>query len=62
MIRTNDPIQDFLNYDYEQYIKEISRPVCCECGDYITDEYLWDFHGMYYCEKCMRDHRERIDD
>lgn len=62
MIRTDDPIRDFNQYDTEEYLKTKSLPICCDCGNTILGEYYWDFHGYYYCEDCVREHRERIDD
>ena len=35
-----------------------SLPKCCECGEPIQDEYLYNFHGDYYCEECMNDFKE----
>ena len=41
--------------------KEIKRPVCNDCGNPIMGEYLWEFHGLYYCEDCLDNHKESID-
>ena len=62
MIRTDDPLRDFNRWEDEQYLWELSRPVCFDCGNPITGEYKWVFHGQDYCEDCVRDHRERIDE
>ena len=62
MIRTDDPIADFLTHDYEEHIKELSRPVCCECDRSITDNVYYDFYGMIYCERCAREHRVVLDE
>ena len=62
MIRTDDPLRDFNRYEAEQFLWEQSRPICDDCGDHITDEYMWEFHGFHYCENCVRNHRERIED
>ena len=45
----------------EQFFKEIKRPVCNDCGNPIMGEYLWEFHGLYYCEDCLDNHKESID-
>lgn len=62
MIFTNDPLRDFRTYMSEEYLYEQSRPICSECGEHIMSDYLWDFHGMIYCEDCVREHREYIED
>lgn len=62
MFWTDDPLKDFNRCEAERYLWEQSRPLCFDCGDPITGEYLWEFHGYYYCEDCVRNHRERIDD
>lgn len=62
MIWTDDPLRDFDRYESERFLWEQSRPVCTDCGDPITDEYMYEFHGQYYCENCNQDHRIRIDD
>jgi len=61
MIRTDDPLGDFNRYEAEQFLWEMSRPVCSDCGEHITGDYLWEFHGLIYCEDCVDRHKERID-
>lgn len=62
MIRTDDPLRDYMRWEDEEYLKELARPICCECGEHILGEYVWDFHGCYYCESCVNDHKILIDD
>lgn len=62
IIRSDDPIRDYDRWEYQNALWERSRPICEDCGDPITEEYMWDFHGKKYCEKCVRDHREYIED
>ena len=38
-----------------------SRPKCCECGEPIQDEKLYNIHGDLYCEDCINDFREDTD-
>lgn len=52
--RSDDPGADFDRYDRDRAEAEASRPVCCECGDPIWDEYLWDIGGDLYCEECAQ--------
>lgn len=62
MFNTDDPLRDFQRWQDEEYLWEMSRPICDDCGEHITDEYMWEFHGLHYCENCVRNHRERIED
>lgn len=62
MIWSDDPIKDFSRWDYEQYIQEQSCPVCNDCGDPITGEKYWEFHGIYYCENCVGEHSHYLDE
>ena len=62
MILTDDPLRDFDRYQMEQYLWEQSRPICHDCGEHITGEYLWEFDGNYYCESCVRERRQDVDD
>ena len=36
-------------------------PKCCECGEPIHDEKLYNIHGELYCEDCMWGFRERTE-
>lgn len=35
-----------------------SLPKCCDCGEPIQDDYLYDICGDIYCEECIRNFRE----
>lgn len=59
---SDDPIRDYSNWDYTQYLREKSCPVCNDCGDPITAENYWEFHGAYYCENCVREHKYYTED
>lgn len=38
-------------------------PKCAECGERITDEYLFDIEGVLYHEKCANDNfRKDVED
>ena len=38
-------------------------PECCECGEKIQDEYLFEINDEYICERCMEsNHRKCVDD
>ena len=62
MMLSDDPIRDFANWDYEQLLKEQTCPVCNDCGDPITDDKYWEFHGLYYCERCVQEHSHYTED
>lgn len=62
MIYTDDPLRDFERWEDEQYLWEQNRPICCECGEHITDEVMWEFEGKNYCERCVNDHKQYIID
>ena len=62
MILTDDPL-----YDYESYDKLCrkfldKRPICCQCGEHIQDEYGYDFNGDWYCENCINTWRKWINE
>ena len=59
---SDNPIKDYDNWDYEQQLKEAACPVCNDCGDPITGEKYWEFHGLYYCEGCVNEHSHYLDE
>lgn len=62
MLRSDDPIRDYSRWETEQYLWEMTRPICDDCGDPILGEYMWEFHGFHYCENCVNNHREYIEE
>lgn len=42
-------------HEAEQAEKELKCPICCECGEYITDEHYFDLNGEYFCQECLED-------
>lgn len=62
MIRSDDPARDYSRLDYEQYKYEQQCPVCNDCGDPITAEKYWEFHGIYYCEQCVGEHGHYVEE
>lgn len=40
-------------YEAEQEEEAEKLPECCECGERIDGEYLYDIDGDLYCEECM---------
>jgi ribosomal protein L34E len=58
---TSDPVADFANYDREQAKRLAKLPKCDRCRKPIQDEYLFDFYGDVYCERCaMRLFRREV--
>jgi formylmethanofuran dehydrogenase subunit E len=55
MSYSNDLLSDFARYDAEQEREAKRLPVCCECGEHIQDEYLYDIDGDLYCGDCMEE-------
>lgn len=62
MIITDNPVNDFLQFDNEQYMDLKKRPICCSCGQHIQEEYGYVIGNDWYCEKCLEDFKEYIDD
>lgn len=52
-------IPDSLDLFFAHQAKQeqgLSRcPRCCNCGEHITDDYLYDIDGDLYCEDCLDD-------
>ena len=44
----------FVEYDLEQEEESKKLPKCCECGERIDDDYLFDIEGDLYCEECIK--------
>lgn len=36
-----------------------SRPVCCECGEHIQEEKLYDIDGDLVCDNCLRNYMDK---
>ena len=62
MFNTDDPLSDFRRKEAEEFLWLQSRPICFECGDPIVEDFLYEFNGYCYCERCVENHKERIDD
>lgn len=60
---TDDPERDFDAWDFEQ--TEILKllPKCKECGEYIQDDFCYEFDGSPICEECMEiNHKKYTED
>ena len=59
-IQTGDPLHDFNSWDEENGKWLQKRPKCCECGEHIQDDYLYQIREEVYCEKCIEGFRKYI--
>ena len=62
MYRTDDPIADFIRYDYEEQKWLAIRPICSVCGEPITTDTAYRFDSELICEDCMCEHRIYIEE
>ena len=52
----------FVAHDREQTEWLESQPTCCECGEHIQDDFLYDIEGDLYCEECLEKLFKRLTD
>lgn len=38
------------------------RPLCCKCDEHIQQEYAVKIDGKWYCDECLDDMREEIEE
>lgn len=62
MLWSDDPIRDFLRWDFERerQMEELRKkaPCCRECGENVLDcDFVYDIDGDYICENCMENKR-----
>ncbi len=57
-----DNFKLFQIHEDEQEEKASKCPVCCECGETITDDFYYMFDGEIYCEGCLEGHRFTVCD
>lgn len=56
---TDDPIADFATHDFDQQ-KALERlPLCCICGEPITDEYAYMLMNDWYHKDCFEQEYEK---
>lgn len=53
---TDNPVKDAENYAEEMEDRVSELPVCCECGEHITDDWYYEFGDEIYCPDCNRKH------
>lgn len=59
VLRTEDPVADFLRHDEEQNRWLESLPECADCGEPIQDEHCYEINDEYICPRCMEDLHRR---
>lgn len=48
--------------EIELELQRVRRPVCEDCGEHIQDETAFLINGCWFCEKCMDNYREIVED
>ena len=49
-------------HDIAMERRRARRPVCEECGEHIQEETAFLIRGEWFCEKCMDNFRELVED
>ena len=59
---TDNPLRDFERHfnEQEQWLKR--RPICRECKSYIQDERALRLGNKWYCERCVDENMEYIEE
>ena len=47
------PLKEFDNREHKFYVWLKKRPICCECGEHISDEYGYKIDNNWYCKICI---------
>lgn len=56
----SDDIDHYLR-DYDHQIE--TSPVCCECGQHITDsDFFYNIHDEIWCEQCIENCKMAMED
>ena len=49
-------------HDIKQERRRMRRPVCEECGRHIQDETAFLIRGEWFCQECMDNFEELVED
>ena len=60
--KTDNPLQDYYNFETQQEKALQKLPLCNECGEHIQDDYCYVINDEVICEDCMSNYRKPIDD
>lgn len=60
VLRTEDPVADFLRHDEEQNRWLESLPECEDCGEPIQDEEAYYINGGWICLDCMDSYKRDV--
>ena len=59
MIRTDDPIRDYMAYDSEQEARRDRLPVCAYCDNPIEDDHYFLINDEVICSECLESYFRR---
>jgi formylmethanofuran dehydrogenase subunit E len=57
-----DNYSEWARHDAEQEAALKLLPVCCECGEHIQAETLFEINDEIICEECMEQFRKYTED
>ena len=59
MMWTDDPLGDFDRWDAEQEREREKLPICCECGERIETDVLYEINDCFICEECLENNHKK---
>ena len=62
MYYSDNPIADAERYSADREERLRRLPICCECKEHIQQEKAVCISGDWYCDDCLDDMREEIED
>lgn len=63
MFRTDDPIADAYQHDWEEQRWLEKLPKCVYCDEPIQDDIYFEINGEPVCEECLNEHhRKAVED
>ena len=54
-----DAYEAWERHDAEQEKWLQKRPACCQCGEHIQEEHLYDIDGEVVCDDCLRNYIDK---
>ena len=59
---SDDPVIDYIHHEIEAEHWLERRPVCCLCGHHIQEDIALKLDGEWYCDKCVGENRQWIEE
>lgn len=59
VVRTEDPVADFLRHDEEQNRWLEQQPVCADCGEHIQADHCFLINDETICPDCLESNYRR---